>query len=122
MSKIETSAKKLLICEDEPELRSIYSELAEQEGWLVTACEDGQAGLEATLHQSFNLILSDVKMPRLTGLEFLKHFRSRDSDTPFFILTAFHDISEHQIYLLKGQGILYKPISAETLGDFFRNS
>lgn len=111
--------KKLLLVEDESELRSVLRDIAETIPFEVTEAENGSIGLNKLKEEYFDLVLSDVKMPQKDGLQLLKDFRSFNSQTPFYILTAFDDISEHQIYLLKGNGIFYKPINVEALTQFF---
>lgn len=111
---------KILICDDEPELRALLVEIAHEVGLEPIEAQNGQEGLSLTQLHTFALIMSDVRMPKMNGLEFLKDFRLQNITTPFFVLTAFNDISEHQIYLLKGNGILYKPANIDTLTEFFK--
>lgn len=112
--------KKILICDDEPELRALLVEIASTVGLDPIEAENGQEALNLTQKHHFELIMSDVRMPKMNGLDFLKEFRISNLSTPFFVLTAFNDISEHQIYLLKGNGILYKPANLDTLTEFFK--
>jgi len=111
--------KKLLIVEDEPELRSVLRDIAETLSFQVTEAENGEVGLKKLKEQTFDLVLSDVRMPQKDGLQLLKEFRTFDTKTPFYILTAFNDTSEHQIYLLKGNGLFYKPFNVDVLNEFF---
>ncbi len=65
---------KILIIEDDELLREIYTTKLELEGFAVTAARDGLEGLEkAALHEP-DIILLDMIMPRMTGLEFLKAY------------------------------------------------
>lgn len=111
--------KRVLIVEDEPDLRAVLRDIAEMISFNVTEAENGLLGIEKLRSQSFDLILSDIRMPLKDGLQLLREFREFNKETPFFILTAFDEISEHQIYFLKGNGIFYKPINAEALTQFF---
>jgi YesN/AraC family two-component response regulator len=111
--------KKLLLVEDEPEIRAVLREIAETIPFHVTEAENGAIGLEKLKQDQYDLIISDVRMPFKDGLQLLKDFRSLNKETPFYILTAFDDISEHQIYLLKGNGVFYKPVNVDALKEFF---
>jgi len=78
---------RILIIEDEKEIvRFIELELR-HEGYETAACLDGRSGLEAALRESFDLILLDVMLPELNGMEVLRRLR-REKDTPVILVTA----------------------------------
>lgn len=112
-------SKKILIVDDEPELRAILKEVAESLSFHVTESINGEDGLEKSLQIKPDLIISDVRMPKKDGLSFLKDYRKLKLETPFFIMTAFDDVSEHQVYLLQGNGIFYKPLNLDAMNEFF---
>lgn len=77
----------ILIVEDEARLaRFLELELA-HEGYAVTKAADGREGLDAALNGAFDLILLDVMLPGLNGLEVLRRLRN-ERDTPVILLTA----------------------------------
>ena len=67
-----TIKKHILLAEDESALRELYKSLLEQEGYLVTAVENGEAAYQVLVKQTFDLLLLDILMPKLSGLELLE--------------------------------------------------
>lgn len=104
----------ILCIEDEPGLREdVALELADA-GYAVTCAADGAAGLRALQAQDFALVLCDVQVPELGGLELLAaaadlpHGRARP---PFFMLTAYSDpVVRERCVALGGTQLLVKPI------------
>ena len=64
---MEIEATKILIVDDSAVVRKSLTKLLEEAGAEVTAAEDGEKGLEIALAQSFDLIITDVEMPKLGG-------------------------------------------------------
>ncbi|MDR3666884.1 MAG: response regulator transcription factor [Ignavibacteriaceae bacterium] len=79
---------KILIVEDEPNMRMGLKDNLEFEGYEVDYAEDGQAGLEKILHNKYNLVLLDVMMPKLSGFDVCKTVRKNGINTPIILLTA----------------------------------
>lgn len=67
-----TIKKHILLAEDESALRELYKSLLEQEGYEVTAVENGEAAYQVLVKQTFDLLLLDILMPKLSGLELLE--------------------------------------------------
>lgn len=81
-------ALELLVVEDDRNTRHLFRDLAEALGWRVRMAEDGQIGWECYCDSTPDLIISDIMMPGLDGLELLKKVRSKDLNTPFIVVTA----------------------------------
>ena len=80
--------RKILIIEDEPSISFLLRQNLEFEGYEVEAAEDGEAGLEAAESTSPDLILLDLMLPKMSGMEVCKRLRSKGSDVPIIMLTA----------------------------------
>lgn len=82
--------KKILVIEDEQTLREEISEILEFEGFEVDSAENGKIGLQKAILFQPNLILSDVMMPEMDGIELLKNIRENDATKlmPFVFMTA----------------------------------
>jgi DNA-binding response OmpR family regulator len=82
--------QRVLIAEDDELVRLALRRLLEQEGFEVTATEDGAAALDAAQSGLYSLVVSDVRMPRLDGYELLSCLRRMPalSQTPVVLLTA----------------------------------
>lgn len=68
------SKNSILIVEDEPELAEVYQTLLAQAGYDVTVTHNGKGALEAVAKQEPNLILLDLRMPIMNGVEFLEKY------------------------------------------------
>lgn len=71
----QSQAYKVLLVEDDNNLRSILKKMCEKEGWTTYEAEDGQEGVDVTVEQKPNLVLLDLLMPRLDGFGYLKLIR-----------------------------------------------
>ncbi len=72
--------KKILLVEDETELRELYNLLLTGEGYQVEALADGKAAMEAIEHGGYDLVLLDIMLPFIDGLDILE--RNAKSDKP----------------------------------------
>lgn len=84
--RFETMSNILLI-DDDRELTAMLTEYLEREGFTASAAHDGQSGEIAALSGSYDLVVLDVMLPRLSGIEVLRRIR-RSSDVPVLLLTA----------------------------------
>ncbi len=81
-------AEKILIIEDDPSiLRGLQLNLG-MEGYLVRSASDGETGLAMARSEKPDLVVVDVMLPRLGGLEVVKEIRTEDPDLPVLILSA----------------------------------
>ncbi len=81
--------RRILVLDDENSLRSLLKGILEGEGYLVLDTDDGEQALEMMAKEHVDLIIQDLKMPKMDGLKFLKAVKERFPDTPSIVLTAF---------------------------------
>ena len=72
----------VLIIEDEPFLREIFKDQFEAKGHAVFAADNGKIGLEMLAREVIDLVLTDVQMPVMSGMDFLKLAKARSIDMP----------------------------------------
>ena len=77
-----------MLVEDEPGLVLTLTDRLTREGYAVETSADGESGLERAASNRFDLILLDVMLPRMNGLDVLRELRRRGTDTPVIVLTA----------------------------------
>jgi CheY-like chemotaxis protein len=110
---------RILVVEDNSTNRIIATKLLEQIGAFVETASDGYLGVEAAARGGFDLILMDVQMPGIDGLEAARRVRALDTPagrTPIVALTANVLSHQRQAYLDAGMdGIVGKPISPAAL-------
>ena len=109
-------ADKVLVVEDDPDVRAALTRALSFEGYEVAIAEDGGRALEAIVHDPPNLIVLDVMMPFVDGLETCRRLRARGDETPVLILTALGDVSDRVDGLDAGaDDYLAKPFALEEL-------
>lgn len=79
---------RLLIVEDEPNLLDMVSDALALAGYETRGAQDGIQAAEALRNQHFDLVISDVNMPRMDGFQLVETIRRRGDDTPVIFLTA----------------------------------
>ncbi|AWG22449.1 DNA-binding response regulator [Flavobacterium faecale] len=79
---------EILIVEDEVGIVQFLTQGLEEEGFKVTSTIDGISGLELAQNGTFDLLLLDWMLPKLSGLDLCKTFREKDKTTPILFLTA----------------------------------
>ena len=84
----------LLVADDDPAVRQSLERTLTREGYSVVLAPDGQAALDRLRQGGIDLLLSDLKMPGLTGLELLKQAREAAPDVDVILLTAFGTVEE----------------------------
>lgn len=80
---------KLLVVENEQPLRSWYEEELKEEGYNVTGVPDVKGALERVRREMFHLVILDVKMPGMSGLELLEKMLGEERRIPVIINTAY---------------------------------
>ena len=82
----------ILIVDDEPYLPHQFARFLKRHGYDVYTSPDGEAGLVELQHRTIDLVLLDLRLPRLGGLEVLSRIRKIDQDVPVVMITAFGDV------------------------------
>lgn len=109
------AGKKILIIEDETKIARFVQLELEHEGYSVDQSPDGRSGLEKALTGEFDLILLDVMLPSLNGMEVLRRIR-QVSEVPVIMLTAKDDVMDRVMGLETGaDDYMTKPFAIEEL-------
>jgi two-component system response regulator PilR (NtrC family) len=80
---------RILVVDDEEAMREFLRILLEKEGHEVISAADGAAALGLATSREMDLIISDIKMPRLDGVGFLTGLREKGLETPVIMMTAY---------------------------------
>jgi DNA-binding response OmpR family regulator len=109
-------ASTILIVEDDAVLRDTIVELFSEAGWATTWARDGADGLATFRADPADVILTDIMMPSMSGLELVKRVREFDFDTPILILTGYASFDNSVLALRAGaDDFLDKPFENEEL-------
>ena len=79
---------RVLVVDDEPAIRETLSDLLEDEGFVVTRARDGLEALHLLESRVFDLVISDVKMPRLDGASMARQLRRQGIPIPIVLMSA----------------------------------
>lgn len=113
-AKAQARPRRIVIAEDEADIRELLSELLAMdiENVEVDAREDGPSALRAIAAKPPDVIITDYKMPGMTGLEFLAQARIQAPSVPAILITAYPDveIALKAINEARVQSFLQKPI------------
>lgn len=110
-----STLQKILIVEDEEKIARFLQLELEYEGYSVAVCSDGKEGLEYFKHHGADLILLDVMMPRMNGMEVCRRIR-QFSEVPIIMLTAKGDTMDKVMGLDTGaDDYVTKPFAIEEL-------
>ncbi len=80
---------KILVIDDEPSIREMLQIFLKREGFGVTIAGSGEDGLRLIQKEDFDVVVSDIKMPDMTGIDLLRLVRSENVAVTFILLTAF---------------------------------
>jgi len=104
-------SKTILVVDDEPEIVRLVRSYLEQEGYRVVTAYNGEEALYASRHEKPDLVVLDVLMPKMDGLEFTRRVR-REQDIPIIMLTARADETDRIVGLEMGaDDYVTKPFS-----------
>jgi two-component system NtrC family response regulator len=108
--------RKILLADDDAALRRVIQFKLKQKGYDVTAVEDGRAALASLKASRYDLLLSDMKMPGMNGIELLEKARGVQPDLEVILITAFAEISQAvQAVKLGAFDYLTKPFEDDQL-------
>ena len=107
---------RILLVEDEKHLAEAISQILKKNNYTVDMVHDGEDGLDYALSDIYDLILLDIMLPKLNGIEVLKEIRKEGISVPVLMLTAKGEISDRVTGLDSGaDDYLPKPFATEEL-------
>ena len=114
---------KILIIDDEKSIRRTIKEILEFEKYAVDEAEDGQQGLDMAIKGNYDVVLSDIKMPKLDGIELLNKLIAHGTDSALIMMSGHGNIETAVDAVKKGAfDYLAKPIDLNRLLVTIRNA
>src|SRR4051812_1927040 len=92
--------KQILVVDDEANLRRVLTAQLARDGYEVHVAEDGEAGLSLLREHHIDLVITDLRMPKMDGMELLRQVQRIDADLPVVMLTA-HGTVDNAVEALK---------------------
>jgi two-component system chemotaxis response regulator CheY len=112
----DDAMRTVMIVEDDPAIRRLYSFLLSNSGYEVVEAEDGQAALEKYMAQPCDLIITDMNMPRMGGMELVRELRAKQSDVHVIMVTAYGTPdTEKMAFRMGANEYIAKPFDFEEL-------
>ena len=110
------AGKKVLVVDDEQNSREGLSKILTKEGYKVHIAEDGEKALQEAEDYKFDLIITDLRMPDMDGIEVLKKVREKNKNIGVVIVTAYGEVNSYLTAMNLGAfEYLNKPIHLEEL-------
>src|SRR5436190_5207466 len=108
----------LLIVDDELSMRQFLTHLFQRDGHAIRVAENGRKAMTVLREQSADVIISDVKMPDMGGIELLRAARELKPDIEVIMMTAFaNETTAHEAFLLGAFDFVHKPFDNELLKE-----
>jgi two-component system response regulator HydG len=109
-------SRSILVVDDDPSILDMTEDLLTEAGFEVTKCETGEKALALADGRDWDVVLSDLQMPGMDGLDLLAALRERRPDTPVVLMTAFGTI-QTAVAAIRGGALDFvtKPFQAEEL-------
>jgi CheY-like chemotaxis protein len=114
---------KILIVDDEPNIRRLFRDELEDEGHEVEQAGDGAEALAEQERTNPDLVILDLRMPEMNGLEFLDRLRKKRPDLPVIVCTAVRGIeADYELWTAHVSAILNKPVDLDLLKQEIDNA
>ena len=114
---------KILVVDDEESIREFLNIMLKKEGYEISLAEDGEQAKDLLKNKSFHMIISDLKMPNVSGMELLEHVKANYPDTTFLMITAFGS-TENAVEAMKlgAYDYLTKPFKIDEVRILIQNA
>jgi len=125
-----TTTYKILLADDNPVNLDLTTRLLQKRGHEITTAENGKEAVDRFLEGSFDVILMDLEMPGVSGIEAARQIRAKEKAlsvdtpvyTPIIAMTAHDEETEKTACLVVGMdGFITKPIDIKTLSQTIQN-
>jgi len=114
--KMIEKQKYILVVDDEINVRTVFSDILKKEGYYVRGAKDGYEAIKAVDKESFDLVLVDLGMPRMNGIETLENIKKRKPQLQVIIYTEYGSIATAVEAIRKGAvDYLNEPFSPREL-------
>lgn len=114
------ASRRALVVDDIPANRIIAQTMLEQLGWLVQTASDGREALDSLAGTHFDLVLLDISMPGMSGIEVCQNIRANaeTGDLPVIAYTAHAHIEDRRNFIASGfDEVLIKPVKLDMLAS-----
>lgn len=115
------SKKTILLIEDDDVLRKTIKEFLEESEYLVLKASDGLEGIEMISKEAFDLIITDVVLPNVSGIGVMKIAKTRCPDIPIICMTGYGYFPEKLAEEEHADKVLHKPFEFKKLAETIKS-
>lgn len=117
------SERQILVVDDDADTCALIADILGGDGFRVRACLTGESAIAALKEEPYSLVLSDIRMPRVTGIDILLYVRRMGLDTEVILMTAYASL-QTAIQAVRGEAFDYliKPFSLNDLRQRVREA
>jgi signal transduction histidine kinase/ActR/RegA family two-component response regulator/HAMP domain-containing protein len=109
---------RVMVVDDDAAVRDLLIEILEELGQTAAGFPDGEAALASFHPRRFDLVLTDLGMPRMNGWQLAEEIRSRDPETPIALITGWGEhVDQAQAERVGAERLISKPFAIEDIGD-----
>ena len=113
--------KKILIVDDNPHMCNLLVDILEIYDYQGFKAKDGEEALSRLRNESFDLVITDLRMPNLGGMDLLKSIKEENPSLPVVVITAFgKSDTEKDVLAAKADGYLAKPFKVNEIEDLLK--
>lgn len=113
----------VLVIEDKDSMRDMLSKTLEAEGYEVETATDGESGVERAREKKYDVVLADLKLPKMSGIEVLSSLKEMDQDAAVILMTAYGTIETAVEAMREGAfDFLTKPFDTDHLSVLIRRA
>jgi len=114
-------ANQILIVEDNPNMSSLLSEILDFFEYKTVGAQDGEEALKILGEQSFDMVITDLKMPRMGGIDLLRAIKDRFPQLPVVVITGFdNDSYRSDASAAHADGFLCKPFKVDQIKELLK--
>jgi DNA-binding NtrC family response regulator len=111
-----TQTNKILIVDDNPHMSSLLSDILEFFDYGAVGARDGEEALKVLGKDSVDMVITDLRMPRMGGLDLLRKIKGKFPEMPVVVITGFGtDSSESDAFAADADGFLAKPFKVDEI-------
>ncbi|MCI0330774.1 MAG: response regulator [candidate division Zixibacteria bacterium] len=118
---MQNDARRVLIVDDNPNMSNLLSDMLEVFEFSSQRAADGEEALSLLNQNEFSLLITDLRMPKMSGLELLKTVKDKYPKLPVVVITGYStEATENELLSAKADGFLNKPFRMNDIETVLR--
>jgi len=112
---------QILIVDDNPHMSSLLSDILDFFDYKAVGARDGEEALKILREESFDMVITDLKMPKMGGMDLLHTIKDKLPNLPVVVITGFGtDSSRSDAFAAQADGFLAKPFKVEEIKELLK--